>query len=89
MVPVSRLLLFACADARPSLYRNGPRRRAVHAKFTAFAASMVAERNEKEGRVDSQERDFGHSEGVLASNNGDELDKWGLCDYLATHFLLV
>src|ERR1700761_2081459 len=73
----------------PSLYRNGPHRRAVHAKFTASAPDTVAECNEQGGRGDSQERDFGHAERVLASNNGNELDKWGLCGYFATHFLLV
>ena len=77
VVPVSRLLLFACAaagaDAHPPSIGNGPQRRAVHAKVTAFAPSIVAERNERGGPVDSQERDFGHSERVLASNNGDEM----------------
>jgi hypothetical protein len=35
---------------------------------------MVAERNDIARYSDSQERDFGHAERMVASNKSDELD---------------
>jgi hypothetical protein len=39
------------------------------------AVDVVAERNAIGRFIDSQERDFGHAERVVTSNNTDELHK--------------